>query len=70
MQETRLFSSTQIVWLQLHGKTDERFVQCAFRAFRDVLGIKPVLTPSQFLDQVMFFGIKSIGVLAMKFSLL
>ncbi|GMH41557.1 hypothetical protein BSKO_09467 [Bryopsis sp. KO-2023] len=35
----------------LQGKTDQRFVECSFKVFRDVLKLKPVLTPSQFLDQ-------------------
>lgn len=38
--------------LQLQGKTDQRFVECAFKVFRGVLGIKPVVNPAQFLEQV------------------
>lgn len=35
---------------QLQGKTDQRFVEHAFKLFRDVMGLKPVITPTQFLD--------------------
>ncbi len=37
---------------QLAGKTDLRFVECAFKLFRQALGIKPVITPAQFLEKV------------------
>lgn len=37
---------------QLAGKTDARFVEGAFRLFRESLGVKTVLQPSQFLSQV------------------
>ena len=37
---------------QLMGKTDQRFVENSFKLFRDCLGIRTVLTASQFLGQV------------------
>eukprot|EP00775_Hariotina_reticulata_P002138 gene2138-2457_t len=37
--------------IQLQGKTDERFVRGALQLFRDHLGIKVVLSPSQVLEQ-------------------
>lgn len=37
---------------QLQGKTDQKFVENAFRLFRDCFAIKTVLTPAHFLDQV------------------
>jgi hypothetical protein len=40
------------VHLQLQGKTDEGFVKGAFKLLRDHLGVKTVLTPGQFLEQV------------------
>jgi len=39
--------------LQLQAKTDEGFVKGAFRLCRDHLGVRTVLTPAQFLEQVM-----------------
>lgn len=36
--------------LQLHGKTDQRFVEHAFKLFRDTMGLRPVITPAQFLE--------------------
>ena len=38
--------------MQLQGKTDQRFVENAFKLFRDCLGIRSVITAAQFLDQV------------------
>ena len=38
--------------MQLQGKTDQRFVEHSFKLFRDCLGVRTVLTTSQFLDQV------------------
>ena len=38
--------------LQLQGKTDQRFIEVAFKLFRDCFNIKTVLTPGHFLDQV------------------
>jgi hypothetical protein len=38
--------------LQLQAKTDEGFVRGAFRLCRDHLGVRTVLTPGQFLEQV------------------
>lgn len=38
--------------LQLQAKTDEGFVKGAFRLCRDHLGVRTVLTPAQFLEQV------------------
>lgn len=38
--------------LQLQAKTDEGFVKAAFRLCREHLGIRTVLTPPQFLEQV------------------
>lgn len=40
------------VVFQLQGKSDARFTEVAFRVLRDYLGIKPVITPAQFLEQV------------------
>jgi hypothetical protein len=37
---------------QLHGKTDARFVEGAFRAAREVLGVRTALRHQQFLEQV------------------
>lgn len=37
---------------QLQAKTDDGFVRGAFRLCRDHLGIRTVLTPAQFLEQV------------------
>ena len=37
---------------QLQAKTDDAFVKGAFRLCRDHLGIRTVLTPAQFLEQV------------------
>jgi len=37
---------------QLQGKTDELFVRSALQLFREHLGIKVVLSPSQVLEQV------------------
>ena len=37
---------------QLLGKTDQRFLENSFKLFRDCLGIRTVLTASQFLGQV------------------
>eukprot|EP00884_Botryococcus_braunii_P021305 jgi/Botrbrau1/7859/Bobra.9_2s0035.1 len=36
---------------ELRGKTDARFTETAFRVFREYFGIKPVLSPPQFLEQ-------------------
>ncbi|PNH09698.1 Centrosomal protein [Tetrabaena socialis] len=36
---------------ELAGKTDQRFVEAAFRLFRDVLNVRTVLTPAQFFEQ-------------------
>eukprot|EP00798_Chlamydomonas_sp_ICE-L_P004811 gene4811-34565_t len=36
---------------ELQGKTDKRFVETAFRLFRDVCQLKSVLTAAQFLEQ-------------------
>lgn len=38
--------------MQLQGKTDEGLVKNAFKLFRDHLGLRVVLTPGQFLEQV------------------
>lgn len=38
--------------MQLQGKTDARFVEAAFKIFRDKFGLHPVLTAAQFLEQV------------------
>lgn len=38
--------------LQLQGKTDQKFVENAFRFVRDCFNIKTVLTPQHFLEQV------------------
>lgn len=40
------------LWLQLQGKTDQKFVEASFRLFRDCLNVKTVLTAAQFLEQV------------------
>lgn len=37
--------------LQLQGKTDQRFVETAFKLFRDAMGLKLVITAAQFLEQ-------------------
>lgn len=37
--------------LQLQSKTDARFAECAFKALRDIFGLRPVLTVPQFLEQ-------------------
>ena len=37
--------------LQLQSKTDARFVECAFKALREIFGLRPVLTVSRFLEQ-------------------
>ena len=37
--------------LQLQGKTDARFVEAAFKIFRDKFGLRPVITAAQFLEQ-------------------
>jgi len=37
--------------VQLQGKTDARFVEAAFKIFRDKFGLRPVLTAAQFLEQ-------------------
>lgn len=50
---TQCYELTMVyAMLQLQGKTDQRFVECAFKVFRDVFGIKPVVNPAQFLEQV------------------
>ena len=41
-----------LLLLQLQGKTDQRFVDNAFKLFRGYLNVKTVLTPAQFLGQV------------------
>lgn len=38
--------------MQLQGKTDARFIEAAFKVFRDKFGLRPVLTAPQFLEQV------------------
>lgn len=38
--------------VQLRGKTDARFIEAAFRVFREYFRIKLVLSPHQFLEQV------------------
>lgn len=38
--------------LQLQGKSDARFLETAFKVFRDVFDLKPVLSAAQFLEQV------------------
>lgn len=38
--------------VQLQAKTDDGFVKAAFRLCREHLGIRTVLTPAQFLEQV------------------
>ena len=38
--------------MQLQGKSDARFVEAAFKIFRDKFGLRPVLTTAQFLEQV------------------
>jgi hypothetical protein len=38
--------------MQLQGKTDQKFVETAFKLFREAFGIKTVLTPGNFLEQV------------------
>lgn len=38
--------------LQLQGKTDQRFVEGAFRYLRDNLNVRTVLSPAQFLEPV------------------
>lgn len=46
-------ASTNIHHLpQLSGKTDQRFVEAAFKLFRDHLNVKTALTPAHFLNQV------------------
>ncbi|KIZ01257.1 hypothetical protein MNEG_6704 [Monoraphidium neglectum] len=37
--------------IELHGKTDQRFVEHAFRLMRDHLGVKTALTPAHFFSQ-------------------
>ena len=37
--------------VQLQGKTDARFVEAAFKIFRDKFGLRPVITAAQFLEQ-------------------
>ncbi|KAK9864308.1 hypothetical protein WJX84_011209 [Apatococcus fuscideae] len=37
--------------LELQGKSDARFLETAFKVFRDVFGLKPVLSAAQFLEQ-------------------
>ncbi|KAL0034375.1 hypothetical protein WJX77_011722 [Trebouxia sp. C0004] len=36
---------------ELQGKTDARFIEAAFKIFRDKFGLRPVLTAPQFLEQ-------------------
>ncbi|CAD7697406.1 unnamed protein product [Ostreobium quekettii] len=36
---------------EIQGKTDQRFVECAFKVMRDIFGMRLVLTPGQFLEQ-------------------
>lgn len=43
---------------QLQGKTDQRFVEAAFRLARDHLGVKTALTPAHFFAQVGAQGFK------------
>ena len=45
------YSQMSLSLLQLQSKTDARFVECAFKALRDIFGVRPVLTVSQFLEQ-------------------
>ncbi len=47
-----LFTLAPLACLQLQGKTDQKFVEVAFRLFRDCFAIKTVLTPAHFLEQV------------------
>jgi hypothetical protein len=44
-----------VLCLQLQAKTDDAFVKAAFRLCREHLGIRTVLTPGQFLEQVRVF---------------
>lgn len=41
--------------VQLQGKTDARFVEAAFKIFRDKFGLRPVITAAQFLEQASLF---------------
>jgi len=38
--------------VELQGKTDQRFVEHAFRLMRDHLGVRSALTPAHFFAQV------------------
>lgn len=42
---------TALAYVQLQGKTDARFVEAAFKIFRDKFGLRPVITAAQFLEQ-------------------
>ena len=42
--------------VQLQGKTDARFVEAAFKIFRDKFGLRPVITAAQFLEQASVFS--------------
>ena len=54
--------STTIVIVQLQGKTDARFVEAAFKIFRDKFGLRPVITAAQFLEQASLFFSNAIQV--------
>jgi hypothetical protein len=51
-EKARKHSCAAVFVLQLQAKTDEGFVRGAFRLCRDHLGVRTVLTPGQFLEQV------------------
>lgn len=47
---------TTVAIVQLQGKTDARFVEAAFKIFRDKFGLRPVITAAQFLEQASVFA--------------
>ena len=54
--------STTVAILQLRGKTDARFVEAAFKIFRDKFGLRPVITAAQFLEQASLLSSTAVQV--------
>ena len=56
MRVSCMHRSTTAAIVQLQGKPDARFVEAAFKIFRDKFGLRPVITAAQFLEQASLFS--------------
>lgn len=56
---------TTVAIVQLQGKTDARFVEAAFKIFRDKFGLRPVITAAQFLEQASVFTCAAVQALGL-----